>query len=81
MLTLVAAVLAYDLAYESALDTWVALDGCELRSSGLRSRKVRSETKEEKDMLGLTAGVLLYCINLLILCDCELIDRGKVRLF
>ncbi len=50
MLTLVAAVLAYDLAYDSALDTWEALDGCALRSSGVRSRNVRSETKEEKDM-------------------------------
>ena len=50
MLTLVAAVLAYDLAYDSALDICEALDGCELLSSGLRSRNVRSETKEEKDM-------------------------------
>ena len=50
MLTLVAAVLAYDLAYDSALDTWDVLDGWELLSSGLRSRNVRSETKEEKDI-------------------------------
>lgn len=58
MLTLVAAVLAYDLAYDSALDTWGALDGCEFLSSGLRSRNVRSETKEEKDISKLVSMVL-----------------------
>ena len=40
MLTLVAAVLAYDLA----------LDTCDLRSSRSLSLYVRSDTKEEKDM-------------------------------
>ena len=50
MLTLVAAVLVYDLAYDSALDTWDVFNGCEFLSSGLRSRNVRSETKEEKDI-------------------------------
>lgn len=42
MLTLVAAVLVYDLAYEAVLDK---------RDSRSVSRKVRSDTNEEKDML------------------------------
>lgn len=42
MLTLVAAVLVYDLAYEAVLDK---------RDSRSASRNVRSDTNEEKDML------------------------------
>lgn len=52
MLTLVAAVLAYDMALES----------CDPRSVRLLapSLNVRSETREEKDMVG--GGLWIWCI-------------------
>lgn len=49
MLTLVAAVLAYDLAYEAALDVEDFFEGF-LLSSWSVSRKARSETSVENDM-------------------------------
>lgn len=45
MLTLVAAVLVYDRALDSVLDNALLL------SSRTPSRKVRSETRDEKDMI------------------------------
>ena len=52
MLTLVAFVLAVDLAYETFLEIGQGLEATEpLRSVGCpRSRKARSETRVEKDM-------------------------------
>jgi len=49
MLTLVAAVLAYDLAYDPALDIDDFFEGF-LFSSWSVSRKARSETRVENDM-------------------------------
>ena len=48
MLTLVAAVLAYDLAYDSVLEIGVLFL---FASPSLLSRKERSETRVEKDIL------------------------------
>lgn len=47
MLTLVAAVLVYDLAYDSVLD----MGNLGLLSLRSLSRKVRSETRDEKDIV------------------------------
>lgn len=51
MLTLVAAVLAYDLAYEPAVDLADGLEAREAWSLGLLSRNARSETSEENDIV------------------------------
>lgn len=51
MLTLVAAVLAYDLAYDPAVDLAEGLEARDAWSLGLLSRNARSETKEEKDIM------------------------------
>lgn len=51
MLTLVAAVLAYDLAYEPAIDLADGLEAREAWSLGLLSRNARSETSEENDIV------------------------------
>ncbi len=50
MLTLVAAVLVYDLAYEPVVDLAVGLEARDAPSFAL-SLKARSETREENDML------------------------------
>ncbi len=55
MLTLVAPVLAYDLAYDPLVEAKEGLEGCDVRSLRSLSRKAMSETKVEKDM---TAEVL-----------------------
>lgn len=52
MLRLVAAVLVNDLAYEAALEPGESREGGNRRSSGSASRKARSDTKVEKDMMG-----------------------------
>ena len=51
MLTLVAAVLAYDLAYEPAVDLREGLEVRDAWSLLLLSRNARSETREEKDIV------------------------------
>lgn len=51
MLTLVAAVLAYDLAYEPVVDLAEGLEARDAWSVGLLSRKARSETNEENDIV------------------------------
>lgn len=51
MLTLVAAVLAYDLAYEPAVDLAEGLEARDAWSLGLLSRNARSETSEENDIM------------------------------
>ena len=50
MLTLVAAVLAYERAYDSPFGRSEGLAGCEDRSLESLSRKAMSETRLEKDM-------------------------------
>ena len=51
MLTLVAAVLAYDLAYEPVVDLAGGLEARDAWSLGLLSRNARSETNEENDIM------------------------------
>lgn len=51
MLTLVAAVLAYDLAYEPVVDLAEGLEARDAWSLGLLSRNARSETSEENDIM------------------------------
>ena len=51
ILTLVAAVLAYDLAYEPVVDLAGGLEARDAWSLGLLSRNARSDTSEEKDMM------------------------------
>lgn len=51
MLTLVAAVLAYDLAYDPVVDLAEGLEARDACSLGLLSRNARSETNEEKDIM------------------------------
>ena len=58
MLTLVAAVLAYDLAYEPVVDLAEGLEARDAWSLGLLSRNAMSETSEEKDIM-----VVIVCTN------------------
>lgn len=51
MLTLVAAVLAYDLAYDPVVDLAEGLEARDAWSLGLLSRNARSETNEENDIV------------------------------
>ncbi len=51
MLTLVAAVLTYDLAYEPVVDLAEGLEVRDVWSLGLLSRNARSETNEENDII------------------------------
>ena len=51
MLTLVAAVLAYDFAYEPVVDLMEGLEARDAWSLGLLSRNARSETSEENDIM------------------------------
>ena len=51
MLTLVAVVLAWDRAYEAPRDRGEDLEMVDFRSSWSLSRKARSETSEENDIV------------------------------
>ena len=54
MLTLVAAVVVYDLALDPVVDLREGLEVRDDWSLGLLSRNARSETKEEKDIMLVT---------------------------
>ena len=60
MLTLVAAVLVYDLAYEPVVDLIEGLEVRDAWSLGLLSRNARSETNEEKDILVVALSTQRY---------------------